>query len=124
MDARQPAPRQERLLETAAGDVPLVVRNAAREFCEVRPDVVKAWVCAVEWIEPGRKSEQRLRFAVKPGSPIDQRDEGSAATRRLMAELTGPEADLVAEVGLGVLADRAVAAWEAKAERVFARSPG
>jgi hypothetical protein len=58
MDARQIAPpHQERLLETAAGDVPLVVRNAAREFCEVRPDVVKAWVCAVEWIEPGRKPE-------------------------------------------------------------------
>jgi hypothetical protein len=102
MDIRQLAPpHQERLLETAAGDVSPAVRNAAREFCEGRPGVVEAWVCAVEWIEPGREPERRLRFAVRLNSPIGQPDAGFAATRRLMAGLTGPQADLVAEAVWG-----------------------
>ena len=113
---------EQRLLTTTADDVPDAMRDTLRAFCEATPEVESAWVCRIESRAPGREAEERLRFAVKLKGRYDVPDEGVAGARLLMSRLSEPQRELIAELGLAVLADRAVAAWDAKAEMIYRRA--
>ena len=56
---------QERLLKTAAADVPPPVHDAARDFCDAMREVEAGWVCRVERRQPGGEAEERPALAVK-----------------------------------------------------------
>ena len=88
-----------------------------REVCEATPEVEPAWVCLVERSKPGREAEERLRFAVKLQGRFHTSEDGFAGARLLVSRLSEPQGELIAQLGLAVLADRAAVAAKALALR-------
>jgi hypothetical protein len=82
-------------------------------------------VCAIERRREGEQPTRGLSFCVKLTTPVGAPSDSSEATRLLAQRLARSHPELMKQVGCGVLADRAVPAWEQYALRVFARqTPG
>jgi hypothetical protein len=113
---------QERLLATSSDDVPVAMRDALREFCDGTSEIEIAYLCRVERSRPGAAPQTTLQFAIKLARRVDGPDDAYAESVAVLTRLSEQHPDLAKELGLSVLADRGVGAWEAKAERVFDRS--
>ncbi len=114
-------PHQRRLLPTTPDDVPPEVRDELGAFCADAPEVEAAYLCRVERIWPGRESEQRLEFSVKLARPVREREDARPETRALFHRFIREHPDLARQFGVGVLADRAVPAWQKNAQIVYTR---
>ena len=99
-----PSPFQERLLPTRPDVLDDATADAIRNFCESSPEIETAYVCDAERRREGEKPERVLRLSVK-----------------LVRRLSQMYPDVLRRLGYGVLADRAVQAWETHAVRVFTR---
>ena len=114
-------PHQRRLLPTTPDDVPPDVRDELGAFCADDPDVEAAYVCRVELIWPGREPEQRLQFSVKLAQPVRERDDAQPEQRALLHRFIRQHPDLARQLGVGVLAERALPAWQKNAQNVYTR---
>ncbi|HET8741427.1 MAG TPA: hypothetical protein VFM41_02300 [Gaiella sp.] len=114
-------PHQQRLLPTSPEDVAPTVRDELGAFCEDESEVEAAYVCRVERVWPGREPQQSLSFIVKLAQPIAGPDDARSETRAVCDRFIREHADLARELGVGVLADRAVPAWDKYAQKVWAR---
>jgi hypothetical protein len=124
MEARPPMGFQQHLLDTSAEDVPPSVRTALRDFCEATPEAQAGYVCRVERVRDGADPERELHFAVKLARHVDRPDDARADSLAVLTRLRERDVELAKDVGLTVLADRAVPAWEAKGQRIFIRALG
>lgn len=95
--------------------------DALARFCADAVGVERGYICAVGVDRDGAESERRLTFCVKLDAPVSEPQDSREAALGLLTRLSQSEPDLVRELGFGVMADRAVAAWEAKAIRVYPR---
>lgn len=111
-------PHQQRLLPTTPEDV-AKVRAELRAFCSGVPEVDAAYVCRVERVWPGREPRQSLQFIVKLAQPIAGPDDARSQTRAVCDRFIREHPDLARELGVGVLADRAVHAWDKNAQKVY-----
>jgi hypothetical protein len=111
---------QEHLLTTSSDVVPDECVERLRAFCDAEEAVETAYICAVER-QRDEAAWKALSFAVKLTSPVDGPDDSRAASLGLATRLKGLHPELMRELGFGVLADRAVPAWETFALRIFAR---
>ena len=114
-------PHRRRLLPTTPDDVPPDVRNELGAFCADAPEVEAAYLCRVELIWPGREPEQRLQFSLKLAQPVRERHDAQPETRALFHRFIRQHPDLARQFGVGVLADRAVTAWQKNAQNVYTR---
>jgi hypothetical protein len=116
----QPGFRQ-RLLPTPAGSVPAEYAETLRAFCATVPEIEAAYVCAVENVYDGAEPVQALRFCAQITSPVDTAADSQAVLAAIAPRLAEAHPELMRELGCGVLADRAVPAWQEHALRVYAR---
>jgi hypothetical protein len=115
---RDLCPRKETLLPTARADVPAELANALAQLCADVGEVERGYVCAVMVEESGRETARELQFCVKVRAAVTEADDAQATLFKLFDRL--PDLPVVLnEVGFGVLADRAVSAWEAKALLIY-----
>jgi hypothetical protein len=116
-----PGGRVERLLTTSPEDVPAEYVAALARFCAGAVDVERGYVCAVKIERADGESMQRLTFCVKLVAPVSEPHDSRETAEALFARLSQSQPDLARRLGFGVMADRAVAAWEANALRVYPR---
>ncbi len=112
-------PHQRRLLPTAPEDVSPSVHETLSLFCADAPEVEAAYVCRVERVWPDREPEQALSFAIKLTTPIREPGDAQPEQRFLSDRFIRQNPDLARELGVGVLADRAVPAWEKNAQKIY-----
>lgn len=67
----------------------------------------------------GKEPERALRFAVKLTWPVSSRDEMREAPIRFFRSLRASHPQLIRQLGLAVLTNRAVPAWEKDGLRIF-----
>jgi hypothetical protein len=115
-----PPPRIAQHLVATDADA-ISERDAAslRDFCARAPEVQAGYVCRVVGTAPGADAHQRVGFAVKVSAPVAEPGDGASASQSVLARYSSELPDLAKCLGLTVLADRAVAQWDAKALRVF-----
>jgi hypothetical protein len=112
-------------LPTAAHALPEDAVEALRAFCDGSPGVATGYVCAIERKRAGEQPSRGLSFCVKLTTLVGAPGDSGEANRLLAQRLARSHPELMQQVGCGVLADRAVPAWEQHALRVFARkTPG
>jgi hypothetical protein len=116
-----PSPFQERLLPTRPDVLDDATADAIRNFCESSPEIETAYVCDAERRREGEKPERVLRLSVKLVRPVDTPDDTREPSLELVRRLSQMYPDVLRRLGYGVLADRAVQAWETHAVRVFTR---
>jgi hypothetical protein len=114
-----PGGHAERLLTTSVEDVPAEYVAALARFCADAVDVECGYVGAVSIERDDGESMRRLRFCVKLVTPVSEPHDSREAATALLARLSQSQPGLVRELGFGVMADRAVAAWDANALRVY-----
>ncbi len=114
-----PGGHVERLLTTSAEDVPAQYVAALARFCAGAVDVERGYVCAVTIERGDGESMRRLKFCVKLVAPVSEPHDSRDTAATLFARLAQSQPDLTRRLGFGVMADRAVAAWEANALRVY-----
>ncbi len=112
---------RQRLLPTPPELVPSSYVDALRAFCATVPEIETGYVCAVERTSDGAEPVQRLSFCVKLVSSVDTPDDSRDASMAIAVKLGDSYPELVRELSCGVLADRAVPAWQELALCVFAR---
>lgn len=112
-------PHRRRLLATAPEDVSPSVRETLSVFCAAAPEVEAAYVCRVERVWPDRKPEQTLSFAMKLTTPIREPGDAQPEKDAIRHRLIRQHPDLARELGIGVLADRAVPAWQKNAQKIY-----
>ncbi len=100
------------------------VRRKLCAFCADADEVEAGYVCRVEWLYPGSEPEERLSFAMKLVVPVTDRGDARAEQEAVVSRFIGEHPDLAATLGVGVLADRAVRAWEMNAQRVYPEPSG
>jgi hypothetical protein len=115
-------PHQRRLLPTGPEDVSATVRDELHAFCADAPAIEAAYVCRVERVWPGREPERRLEFSVKLAQPIQEPDDAQPEKRAVCHRFIREHPDLARQLGVGVLADRAVRAWDTHAQKVYPTS--
>jgi hypothetical protein len=91
-----------------------------RAFCEGDEDVEAGYVCSVEQSKDD-STWNALRFEVKLRFPVDAPGDSRDVSPKLAKQFHERHPELMGEVGLRVLADRAVPAWDKNALRLFAR---
>jgi len=94
--------------------------DALRAFCATVPEIETGYVCAVEQVSEGDEAVQRLSFCVELVSSVDTADSRDAVMA-IAVKLGDSHPELMRELGCGVLANRAVPAWQELALCVFAR---
>ena len=99
------------------------LRDALSGFCATSPEIDTAYVCRVERIWPDARTDQRLSFIVKLTQPIREPDDAQSEQRAVCDRFIRQHPELARELGVGVLADRAVPAWDKNAQKVYERSP-
>ena len=114
-----PAGFRERLLRTAPDVVPVEYVDSLRAFCREAETVEAGYVCAVERWREGAEPETALRFCMKLTTPVDSPGDSREQSRELAIRLHELHPELMHDLHCGVLADRAVPAWERYALRVF-----
>jgi hypothetical protein len=116
-----PPPRiTQHLVATDADAIPQLEAASLRDFCGRTPGVEAGYVCRVAGIALGADAHQRVAFAVKLSTPVAEPGDGaSAASRNVLTRYSSELPDLAKRLGLTVLADRAVAHWDANALRVY-----
>ena len=112
---------RQRLLPTPAGSVPAEYAETLRVFCATVPEIEAAYVCAVENVYDGAEPAQALSFCVQLTQPVDTAADSRATLSAIAPMLAELHPALMRELGCGVLADRAVPAWQEHALRVYAR---
>jgi hypothetical protein len=115
---------QQHLLATTDVDVPVRLRESLSDFCATCPEVENGYVCRVERRMAGNAPETTLRFAVKLTTPKHARSDDVTASRTLMQRFVRARRELAETLGLTVLTDHGVPAWEAHAVEVFTRAAG
>ena len=120
----RPAAHQQRLLATTASDVEPHVHDALNRFCAASSGVEAGYVCRVEQVWPDGKATERLSFMLRLDMPVRERGDGRPELFAIANRFAVEHPDLAGSLGIGVLADRAVAAWERNGVRVFVREPG
>jgi hypothetical protein len=88
-------------------------------FCAEAVNVERGYICAVSVERAGAEPERRLKFCVKLATPVREAQDSRAASLNLLTRLSELERHAVNELGFGVMADRALAAWEANALRIY-----
>jgi hypothetical protein len=68
---------------------------------------------------PCKEPQRALRFSVKLSWPVSSQDEMQQASIRFLRSLGVSHPQLIRELGLTVLTDRAVPAWEKNGLRIF-----
>jgi hypothetical protein len=116
-----PSPFRERLLPTPANALDAVSLAALRMFCEQSHEVEVAYICASKRERDGEEPVQGLRFSVRLTTPVDQPCDSRDASHALAKRLAQSQPELMQQLGCGVLADRAVPAWDKNGLRVFSR---
>jgi len=111
---------RERVLKTAADAVSAERLDDLRAFCEGDEDVAAGYVCSVEQSKDD-STWNVLRFAVKLLFPVDAPGDSRDVSQKFAKQFHERHQELMGEVGLRVLADRAVPAWDKNALRLFAR---
>lgn len=114
-------PHQQRLLPTTPDDVPPDVRDELGAFCADAPEVEAGYVCRVERVRPGREPQASLSFILKLARPISVPEDARSETRAVCDRFIRQHPRLARQLGVGVLADRAVPAWEKNAQKVYTR---
>jgi hypothetical protein len=112
-------PHRQRLLPTGPEEVPDTVRDELHAFCADVPTIEAAYVCRVERGWADREPERRLQFSVKLAQPIRQPDDAQSEKRALCNRFIREHPDLARQLGVGVLADRAVPTWDKHAQKVY-----
>jgi hypothetical protein len=110
-----------RLLPTTEADIPPNVFASLGSFCATCPEVDRGYVCRVERLAAGVDPLERLAFAIKVVTPVDAPSDGVVESRNVLERFSRENRDLAEEVGLTLLADRAVPVWENQAVRIFVR---
>ena len=113
-----PLRTEETLLPTAPSDVPAELASALAQFCADVGEVERGYVCAVMVEGSGREPERELQFCVKVRTAVTNPDEAQATSLNLLERLLDLPG-VLNEVSFGVLADRAVPAWESKALLIY-----
>jgi hypothetical protein len=80
-----------------------------------------AYVCSVERTREGEEPERALRLSVKLVTPVDGSDDGHTQQIQLFERFALAHPDLARRFGFGVLADRAVPAFERYGLTVYRR---
>jgi hypothetical protein len=111
----------ERLVATEVQAVDAETVEAIRRFCAASPEVDAAFVCFTERQHEGDELVTSLRLSFKLREPVNQPSDARASHLGLLSRLTSAEPDVAKALGCGVLADRAVPAWETNGVRVFSR---
>ena len=111
---------RERLLQTTPDVVSSDEVDAMRAFCAGEGAVEAAYVRSVERTRDD-KTWSAVRFAVTLTDPVDGPDDSRSLSLELATRLTDRHPVLIRELGICVLADRAVPAWEKNAVLVFTR---
>ena len=111
---------REQLLATTPDDLPSGYADALEAFCRDTGSVARGYVCAVE-VTREAGPERQLRFSVKLSQTVAEPADAHDVLLSLLSKLGESHLPLMTELGIGVLADRAVDAWEAKAVRVYPR---
>jgi hypothetical protein len=112
---------RQRLLPTPPELVPSGYADTLRVFCATIPEIETGYVCAVEQASEDAEPVQRLSFCVELAAPVDTVDDSRDVTMAIAVKLGDSHPELMRELGCGVLADRAVPAWQELALCVFAR---
>lgn len=116
-------PHRRHLLPTGPEDVSATVRDELHAYCADAPAIEAAYVCRVERVWPGgREPERCLQFSVKLAQPIREPDDAQSEKRAVCHRFIREHPDLARQLGVGVLADRAVPAWEEHAQKVYPTS--
>ena len=76
-------------------------------------------MCRVERVWPDATTEQRLSFMVKLTKPVSRPGDGHPESDAVVTRFIDQRPDLAAALGVGVLADRAVPAWDKNAQKVY-----
>ena len=118
-----PSSHRERLLPTSPDDVPTDVFDALTQFCGESPEVERGYVCAMLIERDEAEPERRLSFCVKLRSPVSEPQDSRHSALALLARLSTSHPEIARAHGFGVSADRAVAAYEANAVRVYDGQP-
>ena len=116
-----PPPFRERLLPTNEDAADRDVADAISRFCASSPEIEAAYVCSTERQREGEDPVTALRLAFKLCKPVDRSADSRQSHHLLLERLMRSEAGLAERLGCGVLADRAVPAWEKHGVRIFAR---
>ena len=114
-------PHQQRLLPTTPDDVPPDVRDELGAFCAESPEVEAGYVCRVERVWPGREPQESLSFILKLARPISVPEDARPETRAVCDRFIRQHPNLARQLGVGVLADRAIPAWEKNGQKVYSR---
>ena len=123
MAFQPPSGFRERLLPTSPDVVPDEYVDSLRSFCEEAETVAAGYVCAVERLREGAEPETALRFCMKLTTPVDSPGDSPDQARALAMRLHELHPELMRELGSGVMADRAVRAWEKYGLRVIPAEP-
>lgn len=118
------SPYREQLLPTYAESVDAAAAEATQAFCQASPEIEAAYVCLTERTRAGAEPERAFRLSVKLVSPVSASEDTRAASVQLVQRLSQTYPELMRRFGYGVLADRAVPAWERYGVKVFSRLSG
>jgi hypothetical protein len=116
-----PGGHSEQLLPTSVQDVPPEYVEALARFCADATEIARGYICTVEVERDGAETERQLKFCVKLDALVSEPQDSRETSFALVTRLSESQPHLVRELGFGVMADRAVAAWEAKALRIYPR---
>jgi hypothetical protein len=119
-----PKPHRERLLETPLERVPAGTADALAAFCADRPEVRRAFLCEVERTVEGEEPTRGLSFAVDLTWPVAEPEDSRGVSPLLASALVERDPELVREVGVAVLADRAVPAWQRLGQTIYQDDEG
>jgi hypothetical protein len=115
---------QQQLVATQAGEVSDDALDGLRRFCEASPEIEAGYVCAATQSNHSGEGTRRLKFCVKIAAPVYEPGDGGDVPRDLFQRFAEATPDLARSFGFGVLADRAVAAYEKNGIRIFSRDDG
>jgi hypothetical protein len=110
---------REQLLQTETNAVAPETVDVIQAFCRASPDVEAAYVCAAERISEGEEPIRVLVLAL--AIPVDGRGDSDATTFELTRRFSREHPDVMRRLGLRVLTDRAVPAFEHYGVRVYRR---
>lgn len=78
---------------------------------------------SVEQVWPDGKATERLSFMLRLDMPVRERGDGRPELFAIANRFAVEHPDLAGTLGIGLLADRAVTAWEKNAIAIFRRDP-
>jgi hypothetical protein len=109
----------KQLLPTSLEMLPPILVDSLRAFCAGADEVEAGYVCLVRVDRADAERVERLEVAVKLKRSVAGPEDLRGASVVLAGELAKTHPNLARDVGLIVLADRAVLAWTKLGQRVY-----